>query len=458
MTFSALKIALAQHEDQEQPLGWFTVLCGLVPALIVSCLICESPRPMSLQVRLATSVSYILIVCLAGALATWIALPRHKHQQFRSLLLCGLRFWIFLPALVLFVHQQSVWAPVIAVFSVTLLVTCFTRLNDAIRLRSLEAIGAQSSPLHETRNSLFTLQIDIGPPSWTPFAIVLCLYAAWASALAGKVLVVTLLLATTAFLLAEHARATQAKPTFRAHSRARDKSPRYEWLILALGWTIMALTVSPGSLGLPGSMLAFQTLKQPPSQPATAQPAPQESAAGYRAIVLWPEKKKEEVLPSPPIAAHASSPAIAKRWEIPFVGPYWYFKAPSSSPGPGAQITRGDPLKVNVRSTDGAILLMKAHQDLDRPIDTSCCREIDVVFSNDPSLGAFAISIVLTDSHAKRNSSQNLGTRPVGLDVVNPGKRVIQKFDQIEVLIYPAAEHLRVGRKIAIRKFVMLPN
>ena len=105
------------------------------------------------------------------------------------------------------------------------------------------------------------------------------------------------------------------------------------------------------------------------------------------------------------------APGTGKAWIIPFYGPYWYFKVPGETPGPNSQTTHADPLKAKIISTDRLPLLMDAHQYLASPIDLTCCREMQVVFRNDPTLGALAVAVTLTDSQKKR--SQNLGIKLV---------------------------------------------
>jgi hypothetical protein len=95
----------------------------------------------------------------------------------------------------------------------------------------------------------------------------------------------------------------------------------------------------------------------------------------------------------------------------PLLRPYWYFKFAGESPGLDARTTRGDPLKVNVRSSDRGPLLLEAHQYLSDPIDLSCCREMQIVFRNDVALGALPVSLSLKDS--ERKLSQNLGIKYV---------------------------------------------
>jgi hypothetical protein len=183
------------------------------------------------------------------------------------------------------------------------------------------------------------------------------------------------------------------------------------------------------------------------------------------------------MLTLPSLETNAFSQNKAKPWIIPFYGPYWYFKISGEAPGRMARTTRGDPLKVNVRSTDDAPLLMEAHQYLSESVDLACCREIQVVFRNDVSLGASEVGLSLTDSHAKVKSkvSQSLGIKPIDLNTPPqldggtspieetvtfplPKPGTIRKFDQITIILLPHLRYSTAGRKVAIERFVMVPN
>jgi hypothetical protein len=319
--------------------------------------------------------------------------------------------------------------------------------------------------------NLFTSEVRLAPTSWVPFGLSLLLYSAALSAIAREIELLTLFLAAYTFLLVLQITAAQTEakdPTNEIGRRSRS----YSFIATAFCCVFLALSVSPHVWQDP--LLAW---KHSPSHPPPAKkqrPLPDPSPSGYRTIVLWPIQKKEKAVPSPHLN-NASSGGTAKPWTIPFYGPYWYFKSLGESPGPNARTTRGDPLKVNVRSTDSAQLLMEAHQYLPDPIDLTCCREMLIVFRNDISLGAFAVSISLTDLHSRRALTQNLGVKfvspgpadqspdnasPVEVTLTFPFPKhgTIKKFDSITVVLLPDANHRTAGRKVAIERFVMVPN
>jgi hypothetical protein len=194
-------------------------------------------------------------------------------------------------------------------------------------------------------------------------------------------------------------------------------------------------------------------------------------------IVLWPPPVKETTIVPP--AAHnpwfgpgtASKPLV-----IPFDGPYWYFKAPSSRPGPRAHVAHGKPTDVNVRSTDGEPLLMEAHQNLGLPIDLACCGEIDVAITNaDTRPGAISLEVLLSDSSTPEKSSVQLASQIVPssqFDLIPlnrlPVKEVLRfpiplhsalrRFNRISVVFRPNAMRARAGARVAIDSFALVPG
>ncbi|HUZ93395.1 MAG TPA: hypothetical protein VMU57_00625 [Edaphobacter sp.] len=436
---------------------WLAMLTGLNLAIAVSYLGCKPPQnhTLSLGARLLTSAAYILIACLAGSFGTWIALPRNARHQFRSLALWGIRCWVFLPSIMIFLREKVLWAPILAFSSAVLMALYLSRMTNAPPRRSDQ----------EVEKNIFITQLHFEPISSATVAASLCLYGAVVSAMTGRTSLSTLLLATGSFLLTSRIIATQS----RTGDRPRQRPRPYALIACAFLCAFVALTV-PGQIRYP----LFEQPSAVKSQ-AARQASQQTSSAGYRTIVLWPLPKKEKMLTSPSTDTDASSGHKARPWVIPFDGPYWYFKFPGESPGPLARNAHGDPLKVNVRSTDTSPLLMEAHQYLAAPVDLSCCRELQVVFRNDVSLGASQVGILLTDSHAKSKSSQSLGIKPIApgppgqtpqnsspieetVSFPIPKPSTIKQFDQITVALLPRSPYATAGRKVAIEEFIMIPN
>jgi hypothetical protein len=194
-------------------------------------------------------------------------------------------------------------------------------------------------------------------------------------------------------------------------------------------------------------------------------------------IILWPPPvKKVEIVPPRPNTPLLGHGVGAKPLVIPFDGPYWYFKAPFVEPGPKAHVAFGQPTKAKMRSTDRMPLRMEAHQNVGLPIELDCCREIDVTVTNaDTGLGMIEVSVVLTDTGSRGRRSLILGEEPVvssdptrahaGRDQVTetlkfavPRAAAIKRFDQIDVVIQPPAERARLGSRVAVEQFELVPR
>jgi hypothetical protein len=442
---------------------WLAVVTGLNLAIAVSYLLCKPPQThtLSLNARLLSSAAYILIACAAGSFGTWIALSRDSRHQFPSLALWSIRCWVFLPSIMMFLREKAVWAPLIAFLSAILMAVYLSRMPGVTAYRPSQ----QAETHQDIEKYIFITQLHFEPVSWATFTASLCLYGAVTSAIAGKTALLTLLLAIGTFLLVSQIIATQSK----ARDQASPRSRPYSLLTSAFLCVFVALSV-------PGQMRSVHMQDPAASALRSARQASQgNSSAGYRTIVLWPVPKKEKMIISPSLAIDTTAGHKAKPWVIPFDGPYWYFKIPGESPGSMARTAHGDPLKVNVRSTDSSPLLMEAHQYLPDPVDLSCCREIQVVFSNDVSLGASQVGISLTDSHAKSKPTQSLGIKSIPISDLDPMQAgtlpveqtvsfplpkpgTIRQFDQITVVLLPHHQFSTAGRKVAIERFIMIPR
>ncbi|MEO6815365.1 MAG: hypothetical protein ABI177_01585 [Edaphobacter sp.] len=432
------------------------MIFGLSLAFAVSYFICQPPRSHTHSVgsRLFAAAAYILTACIAGAVGIWIALPR-KTRQFRSVALWGIRCWLFLPSIMIFLRENALWAPLIAFASAVLMALYLSRMPEATTPRSTQEVEKNS----------FITQLHFRRISAATIAVSLCLSGAVISAMTERTALLTLLLAIGSFLLLSQIIATQST----TNPRPSQKPRPYELLASAFLCLFVALTV-------PGQMLHIDLEPAFASPPQSSRHASRKnSSAGYSTIVLWPLPKKKTIIAPPRTQSEAASGHKTKPWVIPFDGPYWYFKFPGESPGPLARNAHGDPLKVNVRSTDSSPLLMEAHQYLPAPVDLSCCRELQIVFRNDASLGASEVGIQLTDSHAKSKSTQSLGIKPIASDSSSqppqnaspieetvtfpiPKSATIKQFDQITVALLPRYPYRTAGRKVEIERFIMIPN
>jgi hypothetical protein len=196
----------------------------------------------------------------------------------------------------------------------------------------------------------------------------------------------------------------------------------------------------------------------------------------YQGVILWPQmpRKAKVVAPLPHQQAVAVM-SISKPLVIPFQGSYWYFRDPAKRPSSNAHIMRGLPTEVAIHSTDFHRLIMEAHQDLDKPIELTCCREIDLMILNADNIpGDISISLVLIDSTVRGSASQTLGSHNVKsskppifslsrppveetLRFIIPARVRIKRFDELSVVMQPSFERSLGGVKISVREFRLLP-
>lgn len=460
----------AESDQMDRP-GWLAAATGFNCALAVSYLACKPPQAHTLSwtARVLAPAAFILLSCLAGAAGTWIALSRERRNQFRGLVRWGARGWVFLPAMMLFLREKSPWAPILAMLAASLMAAYLNRLTGT----ASPFVRRAKHP--QIEKDSFITQFHFEGISWISFAVSLCLYGAVLYALQGKLAFVTLFLGATVFLLASQIIAARLL-IWRSEDPEQNRGTRpYSLVAVAFLCAFVAVSVSSRTAYL----LWPRGLFVQPRVQAKTRPVQhlsgRHSSEGYQAIVLWPIRKKEKVISLPPLSIHPGSHGAAKPWTIPFDGPYWYFKTPGETPGPEARTVQGDSLKVNVRSTNSYPLLMEAHQKLVEPVLLTCCREIQVVFKNDVAMGATEMGLSLTDSHSVGKNTQNLGVQYVALDGTSersgnsatveetltfaiPKAAKIRSFDQMTVVLFPDPFHLTSGRKVAIERFVMIPN
>ena len=348
--------AAVEGQHGVRPRDWLALVTGLNVAAVACYLVCKVPwRTMSLTGRVRTSIVYLVVACVAGVAGTWVTLPRDARRDFLRLVGCGMRGWIFLPAIALFLRQDQAWGMLVAVVTAALMAAYVFRLTGAGVKGGVDGSGLEQSG----EKMLFSTEVRLAPTTWVPFGLSVCLYGAFFAGAAGRNVVATLLLAVTSFLLGLELIAARARMRQIRNKEVGQRSHPYGLMIAAFCCVLLAMSVP----GVSGSIIPG--LGGPLSNDAATKPISLRPASGYQAIVLWPIKKEERVIPAPHLKIDSlASAGDAKKWIIPFYGPYLYFKFAGESLGPDARTTKGDPLKVNVYSTDRAPLLMEAHQQL----------------------------------------------------------------------------------------------
>src|SRR3984885_4446566 len=463
----------AEHVRESVPEGTsdiaLLVITGFVTANLVPTLVCRLPQSHTLtwlQI-FSLAVRYIALTAVFGAAG--IALPWLFLKAKPSF---GLAFlsqkvgigWLFLPCIALLYRQHSPW-----IFLAVALAT----VAVALSLRPVFPVPAETDQVKFAAWKASTLPTLYGLPiaDFRPLRaliIALGIQGALVFAVRESLHYASILLAASLFLLAWRWSAFDRS----AVKTLARKGPRILLSGVALVLTMLAL-------------LPWVAAKSRGSNKSTHKPAlithdskeADQPGSEYVGIILWPPPvKKTEIVPPPPRTASPATGKAPKPIVIPFDGQYWYFKAPSTRPGPRAHIAHGRATYANVRSTNAAPLLMEAYQNLGTSIDLKCCSEIEVAITNaDVRPGSIALGIRLTDSDSIGEPSQNLAERTIASSKADqiplnrppveevlrfpiPQSTTIHRFNEITVVYLPALQRAHAGAKVSVESFTLIPR
>ena len=445
------------------------VFTGLVSANLVPTLVCRLPQSHTLtwiQI-LSLSVRYIALTAVFGAAG--ITLPWLFLKAKPSF---GLAFlskkvgigWLFLPCIALLYRQHSPWM---------FLVVALATIAVAISLRPVFPVTVETDQAKFAASKASVLPALYGLPiaDFRPLRaliIALLFQGALVCAVRESLYLASILLAASLFLLAWRWSAFDRS----AIQKFAHKGPRILVCGVALILTMLSL--------LPWVEGKSQGSNKPSHKPALITHESKEAdqpGTDYVGIILWPPPvKKTEIVPPPPRSASPATGKAPKPIVIPFDGQYWYFKAPSTRPGPHAHIAHGRATYANVRSTNAAPLLMEAYQNLGTSIDLRCCSEIDVAITNaDVRPGTIALGIRLADSDSVGEPTQNLAeqtiasskaaqiplNRPPVEEILRfpiPLSTILHRFNEITVVYLPAPQRAHAGAKVSIESFTLIPR
>lgn len=467
----------------DAPIPSSAVIAGCVAVLIAASLLCHIPAGQSLSriAVFAIAVLYMVAAVLAGAVGAWLfwkpASDRSVPRLLIFVLSCGAA-WIWVPAVVLLLRQNSIWAVMIAAVAGAIL---------ANRLRQLDAppgggpLWDQPLPPPEER-PLFAESLQPIPWDWRGWVICICIYAGFAALQVHAAFVACVLAAECAFFFTSPLTNPRLYlcETFNPRARAARRFVRV--ILPALLITVLAMLAGSSSRSGAGNTDA----KAPANDHGVAgektassrQPAqgPAVGFDGYQSIVLWPNPPKKEFVPPIPLRTPAKVDRTAKPIVIRFDGSYWYFQPPATRPGPRSHVAHGNPLDVDIQSANFIPLMMEADQNLATAIRISQCREIQVDIQNrDNWPGRISIGVLLTDSASTGKPTLYLGERPVvssqpdrftrklvpveeTLRFPLPNRPAIRRFDEITLMVITEVGHTETGAKIAIQQLEFLPR
>ena len=443
-------------------------LFGLLAALGTACLVCRVPAAFmySWAAFFLRSFAYLIGVAAAGIAGTqilWLLLSEKPTVNLRSLFLIFAASWAFLPSIVFFYREHSVYlllatSLATAITAVSLKRLTFTPTLDPEPLLPLRYLNAPPDfsglPTTSRRNLYWIIAISVA----AQFALVL-----W---LLNQVDLACLLLAIPSCVLAWQA-TTASKPL----------NPTRTYLLYTVALIFTAIALLPW-LNLPLAIRLNHLLGRAGIRSQNFHPHKELAlpASAFTSIVLYPPPSKEKPKLTPP-KPHTDSAGdhfiAAKPLVIPFDGPYFYFQPPDTHPAPNAHVMRGKPTTVNMHSTNDYPLNMEAHQHLLTPIPTDCCKAINVALINADNIpGAITVQLLLTD--AATHQTQILGQQTIASSLpshfsltrapvnetlhfsISPGK--LRHFNEITVAFVNARERALGGAKVSLLNFTLIPR
>ncbi|WP_058189034.1 hypothetical protein [Terracidiphilus gabretensis] len=447
------------------------IVSGIVNALLAAWLLMmwhnsfQLP-PAALFLPALAYVACSTLLAAAGARYYWRQAKFRSSFTQQELMLTWATAWVWMPAIVLFLRRDFIWAPLLAALAAALPACSMQWLRTkAERVHPSDTIG-QPVP-----QPIFAATLQPIPWDWHGLIIAICVYATCASFFDGDTPLACIIAAAGAFLFAQrHAVAWNGRAE--VLSSSRRSQTRLIWsALLAILVTALALIPGQQSSGgfgiLPVAAKSTKTTKKPDiTEPG--------GLGSYHSVILWPQKPEKQLIVPPDLLNAAP---LTQPQTIHFSGEYWYFEAPAEEPGPNAHTAHGNPMDVSIHTLNTRPLMMQAHQKLAKPIPLSTVRAIDITMLNrDNDPGILSIGVFLTDSAASDyKGGLDLGLQPLTstqpdhfavktvpvsekLHFVIPAQSRQHRFDGITVMILPAANRMHSGARVAIDHFDLVPR
>jgi hypothetical protein len=416
--------------------------------------------------------AYVSAAAVAGAVGSWFYWNPAKASSagpLRDFILRCSSGWVWAPAVVLLIEQNSLWAaPLVALGAAV--------LASSLRFIDCAASTSQPSIQRSREKELFAESLQPIWWDWHASVISICMYAAFFALRNQAILAASAPVAVGVFLLAGQLSTTSE--SYKAHAPRR---------LVAAGFVATLITTAALWVGVrgkgygPANGIANArghgsgdaASRQNDRSPVDGQVG---GSYGYQSIILWPLPPKKEIVAPLPEKPSLLGIRFVKPLDIPFGGSYWYFQPPETRPSFRTHVAHGDPLEVNIHSTNFVPLLMEAHQNLATAIRISRCREIQVAIQNrDNRPGRISIGMQLTDSASAGKPTLYLGQQPIlssepdhfriklspveeTLSFSIPSQPTMHRFDQITLIVTPDRARVEIGAKVAIQQFEILPR
>jgi hypothetical protein len=457
------------------------IIASIFGALDAAFFFCRPPHiPVpfaSGRVLLIRTLAYVLAAALAGAACSVFFWKRSQAGSSRPLTLVALAAAassVWMPAAVLFFHQDSMWLVPVTALAAAVLATCWRPI--------LPRSSAADAP-EPDRSEFFAETLQPLPRDQSAFWITLGIYATGFELSDGGTVTASGLLAICGFAIAWQL--TLAVDDS-ASARTLRKRAALRFLLVtlpALVVTFLALNAwnpTPADAAFAGARIGsgVDASKQNSKKPSSAMGL---GLSGYQSVILWPVTEKDRIVAPLPPGTTPNFDRITKPLVFHFDGSYWYFQPPHAAPGPEAQIARGTPLAANVRSTNFNPLVMEAHQKLGTPISLACCSALQVEVADCDNLpGNISLGVTLSNSATAHKASTPSSNLFLGLQTVAstapsllaeacsprtqsfrfpiPSHAPLRKFDEIKVIFVPDPTRSFIGARIALEEFKLLPR
>ncbi|HEV2322392.1 MAG TPA: hypothetical protein VGS10_00445 [Terracidiphilus sp.] len=457
----------------------FMLAAGLLNATIAAWIVCRLPDDYfpSLASLLLRAVFCVAATALAGVGASrfyWNRAPRPPattpQVSFATFALASAAGWVWIPPAMFLATQNTPATAIIIAIGAAVL---------GLGLR--KGIPAASDPAPE-ETGMFAATLRTPRFEATGYVMSACFYLAFLAFADRQNVNAGAPLAVCTFLLAWNlTRAPRTEQSGRG--RTRDAATRLSRaavpaILLTLYALLFGIQVRNEKAARAAAAAAAEN-----SVTANAKHSNGNTLGGgnglkaWQSVVLWPAPPQKQGIIAP-MHSRLLAPGSNQPLIIRFVGPYLYFHAPHTGPGPLAHMARGNPLIQPIVANDFIPLVMEARQNLAAEIPLSRCREIDLTVDYRSEGASISVALLLADSAAPAKHQllldQQKLTGPWGSDQAQavlpgqPGHSIlhfdvpaharIRGFDQILVMFLTDPMHALVGPRIAIEEFKLLPR
>lgn len=380
----------------------------------------------------------VLMAVLAHVTVLWVlakAGSDHVEATPRELVLGSWLAAAWLPALILLVHEHSIWIAALAPWMTAQIAGLLAHLRQPTVTAEddgmpMAVAGAQGElTLFQFGRSPAVLLRNALPATATSVA-----WQFGVAALAGGEMQIAALLLSSGVVFPcwYPIRNMQRNPAELRPVRASV------FLLLAMLATTVALMPMARHHAAAMRAGALLGLAEPEAAVLQQRKTALPRGTHYSGVILTMPPQHLRNLVTPPLSFFQhpnlnNVPAV-----IPFDGAYWYFQVPDERPGADAYKMRGDPIQVGVRATNEYPLTMEAHQSLEQPIRLDCCRAIRVdLRSTEYGAGGVYIGLILRNTTNQATYTLDYQVLPSSVDARLEQRSALSRAPAEESLSFP---------------------